>query len=464
MEHVISMCPLSVDQMNVQQWFVKIVTAILQLEIQGLTDRQTGLHTHAKSLKVEQFEKGRIGFLKPLYEQKAPRTWTVLRQLLDVPPKSGKRRKADLSAGEVADHTNSTSDDDDAVDMAIDMNRESMVKSSAGERNGNALLDVVSCYYKRKRRKAHIYAKKGAVLISIMLHSSNEHCNAMQVKNAFYLAAGNASKTIHQWAAHIGIAVSPSSISNLQKSLRINQKMYNKTLGATKVINIAYNNCDFKFGVSQSTDLNEWTFESITTGVFLDMSTGILPKDLEYAEHIWEQHPNNKNSTNSLPRMNFYNIIPTQEVEDWIKQHCQWHIHAVLVEEYFPKLHSKLGELPSDFRLEPQKTSYSMAEAMDAKASTIDRNIEALTILLEQSGTSDAGIFMKCMILVHGDLGTLEKIEAIMKSHHIEKEVLERMHYFLSIPGLFHVCMACIHAINHIHASVQSRSTPNRLY
>ena len=95
MEHAISTCPLSVYQMNVQQWFVKIVTAILRLEIQGLTDRQTGLHMHAKSLKVEQFEKGRIGFLKPLYEQKALRTWTVLRQLLDVPPKSGKRRKAD---------------------------------------------------------------------------------------------------------------------------------------------------------------------------------------------------------------------------------------------------------------------------------------------------------------------------------------------------------------------------------
>src|SRR5260370_17557809 len=104
-----------------------------------------------------------------------------------------------------------------------------------------------------------------------MFHSSNEHCNVMQVKNTFYLAAGNASKTIHQWAACISISVSPSSISNLQKSLRINQKMYNKTLGATKVINITYNNCDFKFVLVQLMDLNlnEWTFESIMTGVFL---------------------------------------------------------------------------------------------------------------------------------------------------------------------------------------------------
>src|SRR5260370_28764149 len=51
-----------------------------------------------------------------------------------------------------------------------------------------------------------------------------------------------------------------------------------------------------------------------------------------------------------------------------------------------------------------------------------------------------------------------------MKSCHIEKEVLEQMHYFLSIPRLFHIHMACIDAINHIYASVQSCSDPNGLY
>ena len=111
--------------------------------------------------------------------------------------------------------------------------------------------------------------------------------------------------------------------------------------------------------------------------------------------------------------MNFYDIVPTQGAGDRMKQHSQWRICAVLVMEYFPKLCSKLGELPSDFKLEPEKTSYSMAEVMYAKVSTIDGNIEALTTLLEQSGISDAGIFMKCMIFIHGNLGTLEKLRVL---------------------------------------------------
>ncbi|KAF8327241.1 uncharacterized protein EI90DRAFT_2928892 [Cantharellus anzutake] len=69
------------------------------------------------------------------------------------------------------------------------------------------------------------------------------------------------------------------------------------------------------------------------------------------------------------------------------------------------------------------------------------------------------------MILVHGDLGSLEKIETILQSRCIEEDVLERMHYLLPIPGLFHVRMACVDAINRIHTMGHNlRNDPNGLY
>ncbi len=74
----------------------------------------------------------------------------------------------------------------------------------------------------------------------------------MQVKNAFYLASANAAKTVQQWATHVGLTVSPSSIENIQISLIDNQRVHNSALGATKVLNLAYDNCDFKFRVGQS--------------------------------------------------------------------------------------------------------------------------------------------------------------------------------------------------------------------
>src|SRR5258708_17061837 len=103
-------------------------------------------------------------------------------------------------------------------------------------------------------------------------------------------------------------------------------------------------------------------------------------------------------------------ILPDMASIQRLKEHFQWHILAVLVNEYFPKFRSELGEPPSDFKLQLEKMSCSTAKAMYAKASTTDGNIEALNSLLEQSGIGDAEVFRKYVVLVHGDLGTLEKL------------------------------------------------------
>ncbi len=236
-------------------------------------------------------------------------------------------------------------------------------------------------------------------------------------------------------------------------------------LGCTKVLNLVYDNCDFKFGVSQPTDLNDHTFESITTGLFFDAHQSVLPEHLEYADAIWECHPNNEDSRNLLPPMTSVDVLPSHSAIQKLIDHCQWHIKVVLVEEYFPEFKSKLGNPQSMFLLDAEKTSYSTAEAMYAKASMTDGNIEALTSLLQQSGIVDEGIFEKYMILIHGDLGSLEKIEMILDSQCIEEGIMEHMHYLLPILGLFHVRMACVDAINRIHASGNNlRTDPNGLY
>ena len=299
----------------------------------------------------------------------------------------------------------------------------------------------------------------------IIANSSNEHCNALQVKNAFYLAASNASKLIQEWAAHSGLSVSPSSVKNIRVLLIKNQKRQNFTLGHTKVLNLAYDNCDFKFGVGQPTDLNDRTFESITTGLFINAPKSVLPKHLKYDDAIWERHPNNENLTNPLPPMTPADILPSHPALQKLQAHCQWHVKALLIEEYLGEFKSNLGNPPSTFTLDAEKTSYSTAEAMHAKALTTDGNIEALTSLLEQSGIIDAGVFEKYMILVHGDLGALEKMETILHSRHIEDSTMEHMHYLLPIPGLFHVRMACMDAINRIYATSNDLcADPNGLY
>ncbi|KAF8332731.1 uncharacterized protein EI90DRAFT_3122463 [Cantharellus anzutake] len=179
------------------------------------------------------------------------------------------------------------------------------------------------------------------------------------------------------------------------------------------MVNLAYDNCDFKFGVGQPMDLKDRTFESITTGLFFAPLKEMLPEHLEYAESLWNTHPNNPSALNVPPTITFADILPTGE--DTLMKHCQWHVASVLIEEYFPELRSHLINPPLTFRLSPQPTLYSTAEAVYAKASTIDGNIDAIMSLLEQSGIIKEGVFEKYMVLLHGDLGMVEKIEGILR-------------------------------------------------
>src|SRR5260370_24988123 len=173
-------------------------------------------------------------------------------------------------------------------------------------------------------------------------------------------------------------------------------------------------------------------------GLFSNAHQSVLPEHLEYADVIWDCHPNNEDSRNLLPPMTSADVLLSHSAIQKLVDHCQWHIKAILIEEYFPNFRSMLGNPPSTFLLDAEKTSYLTVEAMYAKASTIDGNIEALTSLLQQSGIVDEATFKKHMILVHGDLGSLEKIETILHSQCIEEDIMEYMHYLLLMPGLFH--------------------------
>src|SRR5260370_25178670 len=92
-------------------------------------------------------------------------------------------------------------------------------------------------------------------------------------------------------------------------------------LGCTKVLNLAYDNCDFKFGVGQPKDLNDHTFESITTGLFFNAHQSVLPEHLEYANAIWECHPNNEDSRNLLPPMTSADVLPSHSAIQKLVDH-----------------------------------------------------------------------------------------------------------------------------------------------
>lgn len=97
--------------------------------------------------------------------------------------------------------------------------------------------------------------------------------------------------------------------------------------------------------------------------------------------------------------------------------------------------------------------------AMPIKQSTTDGNIEVMDTLLRQSGIGECedaefdpqyDVDMSAhILLVHGDLLTKERLDAIVKSQCIEDTLKHRFQHVVFIPGLFHFKMACADVLWH---------------
>ena len=118
---------------------------------------------------------------------------------------------------------------------------------------------------------------------------------------------------------------------------------------------------------------------------------------------------------------------------------------AVIVDKLFPEFKSRLEQPKSTLNIPVEKTIHVPARAMRSKVCTNDRNIEVLNDMMKQMGL-DCGTVDKCVVLMSGDLGVIERIVAIWQSHRIEFNLSECLQFVIVMIGLFHVKMACMDA------------------
>ncbi|KAI6146351.1 hypothetical protein BKA82DRAFT_125739 [Pisolithus tinctorius] len=96
---------------------------------------------------------------------------------------------------------------------------------------------------------------------------------------------------------------------------------------------------------------------------------------------------------------------------------------------------------------------------MDVNNSTVSGNIQAIVDLLkqggvedpavlsEENGTADSPDISEYVILVHGDLGTGERLQTAQLHWSIESTSWNCLQHVVFIPGLFHLKMACADAL-----------------
>lgn len=101
------------------------------------------------------------------------------------------------------------------------------------------------------------------------------------------------------------------------------------------------------------------------------------------------------------------------------------------------------------------KTPILPVRAMDLANSTVGGNIEAIADLLKQGGVGDPLEMddetlidiMEHVVVVHGDLGTGERLDGAQLRRAIESSPFLRYQFIIFVLGLFHLKMACADAI-----------------
>ncbi|EMD31852.1 hypothetical protein CERSUDRAFT_59448 [Gelatoporia subvermispora B] len=135
-----------------------------------------------------------------------------------------------------------------------------------------------------------------------------------------------------------------------------------------------------------------------------------------------------------------------------------WKFLADLVHhgpEYFRQFKADLGEPEPVEKIPVVQSKQVPLRAMDINESTTAGNGEALTDIFKQAnigshaedgmqGRRDIGDHV---ILVHGDLATGERIDALQRSRSEEKTSWRKYQHVIFVMGLFHLKMACAEAV-----------------
>ena len=271
----------------------------------------------------------------------------------------------------------------------------------------------------------------------------------MQVALSFFMLAKRTPAALREVAAHAGWCVSEATMNRMVKSVRLEHQNKLRLQGASWLTSGAWDNLDFHLDVGTMTQANRATFESITTGLIFQLEHGVTREDLQRpnvtppsGDFPTRRMPNRHNT----PAPTIKDAIPSRDIRERVHDGMLWVISSILARKCAPALESEFGDIPSTLHIPIKKTTHHPVFAVHEKSSSNDGNIKVIRSLMEQIGV-DEDVVRHVVMIVHGDLGVLERVKSILESRTIERTDFESMEYLETVPGLFHVLMACADAI-----------------
>ena len=311
------------------------------------------------------------------------------------------------------------------------------------------------------------------------MQSTNQHCNALQSVVGVFLHTCHVPQAAMDLVARMGCSISMSSVNNAISSLSKRSAAVIKRVGQTLLANMVYDNIDINLHRLVPTAENpQNTLIHLTAGMLVPLQHSISLDDLDCSQQLWEKlrtastasidifklrgiHPETKHPSGLLRRQRF---------NAWVILHALVH-HGP---KWFYQYRYSLGEPEEIEKIPIVKSRHVPLRTMDINPSTVSGNADVFTEMFRQAGIGDptedgqenCGVtaINNTVILVHGDLGTGERIESLQYSRSPESTPFRRLQMVVFVLGLFHLKMACADALWRIFIEAkQSHEDPNSL-
>lgn len=309
--------------------------------------------------------------------------------------------------------------------------------------------------------------------MSVLMLSQNQKCNLFASILGIFCHANNTPEKVIEVLSRLGMSISIHAINDAITSLSQKCTVNLRELGQTLTAAYAYDNLDIDLKTSVPTvEKSTDHLKHLTTGLIFPLPPSVTPDDLRCSRQLWESSPLNDtlpdNRPNLAPRPDFNYLLKihpeysTISNEGLSGRDC-WNRFKFLSDlvhhgpPHFRQFRSLLKSvLPKPVDPIPvSKTPIFPVRAMDVANSSVGGNIEAIANLLAQGGVGDPFemddetlvSIMEHVVVVHGDLGTGERLDGAQLRRAIESSPFLRYQFIIFVLGLFHLKMACADAL-----------------
>ena len=314
--------------------------------------------------------------------------------------------------------------------------------------------------------------QKAVVITCICMQAVDQQCNALQATVGIFLHSCNAPEKLVKVMSRMGLSISLTSIHRSIESLSRQSYSDIETLGRTLLTSHAFDNFDAQIAtlISMVEKPSEGLLH-LTSGTLLRLEHACL-EDLCCSHLLWERSKRNIHASDPRPfdaRAIMYKLytlhaepqfsLPPGAASPGLSRHGRfqvWHFTQTL-KKHGPKyFESLLRDLPNPEPVDAiplSKLYQTPLRAMDINQSTVAGNIEAILNIFKQAGLGNPAENPGCVdpsefvVLVHGDLGTCERVLSGLRRRSQECNASDRLQSMVFIMGLFHLKMAAADAI-----------------